>query len=99
MTTTAELEELTVDAYGDEEQLTGFHVGAEEALGQGERATIAGAPVEVVAVDCGPDARTGLIARVRREGSKHDVALADLVFAADSQFGLVVAAYRRWQSR
>ena len=35
MTTTAELdaliEELTVDAYGDEEQLGGFLVGAEEA--------------------------------------------------------------------
>lgn len=33
MTTVAELDalidELTVDAYGDEEQLSGFHVGAE----------------------------------------------------------------------
>ncbi len=37
MTTGAELdaliEELTVDAYNDEEQLSGFLVGAEEALG------------------------------------------------------------------
>lgn len=36
MTTAAELdaliEELTVDAYGDEEQLSSFLVGAEEAL-------------------------------------------------------------------
>jgi hypothetical protein len=36
MTTAAELdaliEELTVDAYNDEEQLSGFLVGAEEAL-------------------------------------------------------------------
>lgn len=103
MTTTGELdaliEELTVDAHDDEEQLAGFQVGAEEALRQGERATIAGVPVEVVEVDCGPDARTGLIARVRRDGSEHDVALADLVFAADSELGLVVAAYRRWQGR
>jgi hypothetical protein len=47
MTTTAELdaliEELTVDAYNDEEQLGGFLVGAEEALVRGERAAIAGA--------------------------------------------------------
>ena len=39
MTTTAELdaliEELTIDAYGDEEQLGGFLVGAEEALSAG----------------------------------------------------------------
>jgi hypothetical protein len=41
------IEELTVDAYGDEEQLSSFLVGAEEALARGEQATIAGAVVEV----------------------------------------------------
>ena len=44
MTTAAELdaliEELTVDANGDEEQLSSFLVGA-EALARGEHATIA----------------------------------------------------------
>jgi hypothetical protein len=93
------IDELTVDAYGDEEQLSGFHVGAEEALRRGERATIVGADVEVVAVDCGPDVRTGLLARVRRDGALYQVALADLTLAADSEFGLVAAAYRRWQGR
>ena len=103
MTTTAELnaliEELTVDAYGDEEQLGGFLVGAEEALVRGERAAIAGAALDVISVDCGPDARTGLTARVLRDGAKHEVALADLTFAAGSELGVVVAAYRRWQGR
>ena len=60
MTTAAELdaliEELTVDAYGDEEQLSSFLVGAEAVLVRGEPATIAGTPVEVTSVDCGPDA-------------------------------------------
>ena len=102
MTTAAELdaliEELTVDAYNDEEQLSGFLVGAEEALVRGEHATIAGA-VEVIRVDCGPDVRTGLTARVMRDGAKHDVALADLRFAPGSSLGGVVAAYRRWQGR
>lgn len=46
MTTAAELdaliEELTVDAYNDEEQLSGFLVGAEEALIRGEHATVDG---------------------------------------------------------
>lgn len=103
MTTTADLDalvdELTVDAYNDEEQLSGFHVGAEESLRRGERATIAGVVVEVMAVDCGPDARTGLLARVSREGVRYDVALADLVFADNSELGFVVRAYRRWLGR
>jgi hypothetical protein len=103
MTTVAELDalidELTVDAYGDEEQLSGFHVAAEEALSRGERATIVGVDVEVVGIGCGPDARSGLLARVRRDGAMHDVALADLGFDSDSQLGLVVAAYRRWLGR
>lgn len=103
MTTAAELdaliEELTVDAYGDEEQLGGFLVGAEQALVRGERATIAGATIELIGVDCGPDVRTGLTARVLRDGTKHEVALADLTFEPTSELGAVVAAYRRWQGR
>ena len=93
------IDDLTVDAYGDGEQLAGFLVGAEESLQGGEPASIAGIQVEVVEVDSGPDARTGLTARVQRNGQTYDVALADLTFAADSQLGLIVAAYRRWQGR
>jgi hypothetical protein len=40
MTTTAQvdalIDERTVDAYGDEKQLTGFLTGAEEALRRGD---------------------------------------------------------------
>lgn len=103
MTTTAALdaliEELTVDAYGDEQQLASFHIGAEEALVHGEPATIAGVSLEVLSVDCGPDARTGLTAGVLRDGAKYEVALADLIFGSGSELGVVVAAYRRWQRR
>jgi len=93
------IDDLTVDAYGDEEQLSGFLVGAEDALQHGERASIVGVEVEVVRVDEGPDARTGLTARVTRDDQAYDVALADLTFDADSQLGRIVAAYRRWQGR
>jgi hypothetical protein len=103
MTTAAELdaliEDLTVEAYGDDEQISGFLVGAEEALVRGEQATIVGVAVDVVSVDCGPDVRTALTAAVRRDGATHRVALADLAFSRDSELGLVVAAYRRWQGR
>ena len=55
MTTAAELdtviEELTVDAYNDDEQLSGFLVGAEEALVRCEHATIAGVIVAVMSVE------------------------------------------------
>lgn len=46
MTTTARLDaliaELTLDAYADEEQLSGFLVGGDEALNPGEPAQIVG---------------------------------------------------------
>lgn len=93
------IEDLTTDAYGDDEQLSGFLVGADEALVRGERASLAGVDVEILAIDAGPDVRTGLLARARREGRTYDVALADLTFEPDSDLGLVVAAYRRWQGR
>lgn len=103
MTTAAELdvliEDLTVDAYGDEEQLSGFLVGAQEAPVPGEHSSIVGVALGVVSVGCGPDVRTGLTARVRRDGATHEVALADLTFAPGSELGAVVAAYRRWQGR
>lgn len=103
MTTAAKLdaliEDLTVDAYDDEEQLPAFLVGAQEALVPGEPATILGVEVNVVTVDRGPDVRTGLTARVQRDGATYEVAPADLTLAPESARGLVVAAYRRWQGR
>jgi hypothetical protein len=91
------IEELTVDAYNDEEQETGFQVGAEEALVRGERARLAGHEFEVRAVIHGPDVRTGLRACVRgQDGMSHEVALSDLEFPHESELGTVVAAYKRW---
>lgn len=91
------IEELTVDCYNDEEQETGFQVGADEALRRGERAHVAGRELEVRAVVHGPDVRAGLRALVRdRDGIAHEVALSDLVFPDESELGTIVAAYRRW---
>jgi hypothetical protein len=59
MTTTAQLDalidELTLDAYDDDEQLSGFLTGAEEAPRRGEPAQIVGIDVEVLEIDAGPD--------------------------------------------
>jgi hypothetical protein len=70
-----------------------------DALRRGEPARIVGIDVAVFEVDAGPDARTGLSARVNRGDETYEVGLADLAFARDSQLGIVVAAYRRWQGR
>lgn len=90
------IEELKLDAYGDEEQLTGFLTGAEDALDPPEPATIVGVTVQVTAVTVGPDVRRGLVAVCEREGTRHHVSLADLRFEPGSQLGLVANAYRRW---
>ena len=90
------IEELTVDAYGDEEQLVGFLTGAEDALTVGETATVAGAEIRVVAIDCGPDARRGLLAVCERDHQRFELSLADLVLGTSSELGRIVAAYRRW---
>ena len=91
------IEELTVDCYNDEEQETGFQVGAEEALKGGERAQLAGHELEVRAIIHGPDVRTGLRARVRgQDGKTHEVSLSDLEFPDASELGTIVAAYWRW---
>ena len=78
--------ELTVDAYGDEEQLTGLLTGAEDALSAGETATVVGVPVQITAVTAGPDVRRGLIAVCERGGERHEISLADLssILAASS---------------
>lgn len=93
------IDEITVDAYEDDEQLTGFLVAAEEVIEAPEPASIVGVDVEVIAIDTGPDARTGLLSRCRRGGGVHEVAFADLTFPAASELGLIRDAYRRWQGR
>ena len=88
--------ELTVDAYGDEEQLSGLLTGAEDVLNAGEVATVVGVPVHIAGVTAGPDVRRGLIAVCEREGARYEVSLADVEFDPASELGRVAAAYRRW---
>jgi hypothetical protein len=90
------IEELTVDCYNDEEQLTGLLTGAEEALVIGEIATITGTEIRIVAVDCPSDIRRGLTAVGERDGQRFELSLADLRFADASELGRIADAYRRW---
>lgn len=90
------IDELTVDCYNDDEQLTGLLTGAEEALVIGEIATIAGAEIRTMAVDCPSDARRGLTATCERDGHRFELSLADIRFGDTSELGRIASAYRRW---
>lgn len=90
------IDELTVDAFDEDEQLTGLLTGVEDALRPPEPATIVGVPVQVTAVGQGPDERRGLTAVCERDGNRYEVSLVDLRFETDSDVGRVAAAYRRW---
>jgi hypothetical protein len=90
------IEELTIDCYNDEEQLTGLLTAAEEALVVGEIATIAGMEIRVVAVDCPTGIRRGLTAGCERDGKRFELSLADLRFADESELRHVTHAYRHW---
>ena len=60
------IEEITVDCYGEEEELTGFLTYLEDALERPVEATVVGVPVIIVGVDCPAGALRGLVARCRR---------------------------------
>ncbi len=72
------LEEITVDAHGDSEQLTSFEVAFEERARFPFRARIVGTTVDVTKVRDEGDEHRGLTAVCRHEGETDRVALADL---------------------
>lgn len=93
----ARIEEVIVDAYGDDEQLESFACVLDELLERPVPATVLGAPVEVLSVQTG-GYRQGLRARCRRGGQPWAVTLVDVTFGPDveSELALTLAAYRRW---
>ena len=90
------VDEIVVDAYNDDEQLTAFEAVIEDEVALPADASVVGEPVTVLKIDYGNE-RRGLTARCRREdGSEHTVAACDLVFPEDSKGSDYIAAYRRW---
>ena len=87
--------EVTVDAYGDDEQLSSFECAFEE-LDVLPDASVVGEVVEVLHIWYDGDERRGLIARCRRNGQEYPLSLLDLAFPGDSEAARLVAAYRRW---
>ncbi len=91
------IEEITTDAYEDDEQLWAFHCAFEDGIELPCDALVIGEPVSVVEFDYDGNQRRGLVARCRREdGSEHSVSASEVVLSEQSRGGYLVAAYRKW---
>ena len=93
------LEELLVDAYGDDEQLTAIHEGMEASIKLPVDVLVAGKSMSLVGVNYDGNTRRGLVAQcVNMDSSKHKhrVSLADVQIESHTQAYRLVCAYRRW---
>jgi hypothetical protein len=91
------IEEITVDAYGDDEKLWAFRQAFEDNRILPADGFVVGEPVSVVEIEYDGNERRGLTAKCRREdGSEHVVSASDVVLPKGSSGSLFLAAYRRW---
>ena len=91
------IEEITVDAYNDDEKLSSFSQVMADEVSFPCDGFVIGEPVSVLEVDYDGNERRGLTARCQRsDGSVHVVTAADLVFPKHSGAARYFACYRRW---
>ncbi len=91
------LDEILIDAYGDDEQLCALHAGIEDGLDLPMAVHVIGEPLSLIAIDYDGNARRGLMARCRgADGTEHRVALADIQLAPDAAGYAYLAAYCCW---
>ena len=91
------IEEATVDAYGDEEQLTGLYTMIEEHLAVPFTTTVLGVEVIVREVDLTDD---GIVAVCARGRHRQRIDLLDLPLPAPPPDGAAwIDAYRHWARR
>jgi len=91
------IEEILVDAYGDDEQLWAFCQAFEDSVKMPADAFVIGEPVSVIQIKYDGNTRRGLTAACRkRDGSEHVVALSDIVLPEGSEGAPYLAGYRKW---
>ncbi len=89
--------EITIDAYGDDEQLWAFQQAFENDVVLPADGFVIGEPISVLAVDYDGNKRRGLTAICRREdGSEYVVAVSELVLSPATAGARYISAYRRW---
>ncbi len=89
------IEEITVDAYDEDEQLMGFENAFDEDATFPCTGTVVGEEVQVLSVSRA-DNRHELIATCQRHDRRYQIALLDLDLDANPDTSRLIAAYRRW---
>ena len=80
------LEEMLVDAYGEDEQLWAFRQVIEDEVPLPAEGAVIGETVQVTKIDYDGNPQRGLRATCRKPGGKtYAVALEDVEFQADSK--------------
>jgi len=88
------VEEATIDAYGDDEQLDGFAVMIEDNLEMHFETTVLGVPVLVKGVT---QTASGIVANCVRDGHHQAIDVLDLPLPEPAPKGAEwIAAYRHW---
>ena len=96
-TTDKLIEDIIVDAYGEDEQLWAFRQVIEDEVPMPAEGAVIGETVQVTKIDYDGNPQRGLRASCRKPGGKtYEVALEDVEFPADSKGTPYVAAYRNW---
>ena len=91
------LDDILVDAYGEDEQLWAFRQVIEDEVQLPAEGSVIGETVQVTKIDYDGNQQRGLRATCRKAGGKtHQVALEDVEFPADSKATPYIAAYRKW---
>lgn len=92
------IEEVLVDAYNEDEQLSAFAQAFEDNARFPFRGLVVGVEVAVVSVEFEGDERRGLIAICRRAGEPYSVSLLDITPTGPMSMETrrLIDAYRRW---
>ena len=90
------IQEILVDAYGEDEQLWAFLQAFEDNVKLPADAFVIGEPVTVTSFGYDGNERRGLTVACHKGTNNYEVALSELVFPNASEGAEYVAAYRAW---
>jgi len=91
------LEEIIVDAYGDDEKLWAFRQVIEDEVSFPCDGFVIGEPVSVLEIDYDGNERRGLTARCRiANGSEHVIGASEVVLPRRTKGARYIACYRKW---
>jgi hypothetical protein len=89
------IEEITVDAHDEDEQLMGFEAASDEHVSFPCTGTVRGEEVQVLSVTRANN-RHEIIATCQRNGRRYEIALKEIDLNPHPHTSSLIAAYQRW---